>query len=100
MLAEAEIRSALEAGARFKTAITHVAYEPIEDIVIMETPWGTLRVGRQAIPYFRNVPPETMADIYASQTGVHIDKVDLDVSSSGLLSHVFKDLEDELSDSR
>ena len=92
MVAETEQNRALEAGARFKPAIQAAHYDYDKDELILETRWGKLAIPRAEIGIFKDVKPENMCEIYASHTGVHIDDIDLDVNSAGLLTEVFRHL--------
>ena len=60
------------------------------------TPWGTKTAKRSKVDVFRDVPPELMDKIYVSQVGIHIDEIDLDVNSAGLLASLFPELSDYL----
>jgi hypothetical protein len=85
MVSEAELTAARAAGSRYKAAISSVRYDAKADQVTLRTRVGDLTFRRTEIPYFRDVPPQQMVGLYVSQTGLHIDAVDLDVSSDGLL---------------
>jgi hypothetical protein len=92
MVAEAELTRAHEAGARFRSAIRAAHYDVGRDEVTFDIPWGKLVVPRADIPTFKDVPPSHMEDLYLSHTGLHIDALDLDVSSDGLLAEIFRNL--------
>ncbi len=92
MATEAEIQNALDAGRRFIPAIIAVRYLLDSDQVAFETPWGQRVVQRADIELLRSVPMQSMRIIHASQVGVHIDDMDLDINSAGLLATLFPDL--------
>ena len=99
MATEAEYRRALDTGAAFRRAVLSLRYDQSNDAVIFETPWGERTAGRRSIEPLRNVPPDMMRKAYVSAVGIHIDELDIDISSAGLLLVLFPDLGPELSNS-
>src|SRR4051794_6242712 len=99
MATEAELRDALAAGRRFQPAIRKATYRQDTDQVVLATPWGEKLVYRTEIEEFQNVPIVFMHKIYASEVGLHIDDMDIDINSAGLLHDLFPDLRSNLSDS-
>ncbi len=97
MVAKVELNKALEACSQYKPAIRSAHYNPEGDELTLDTPWGKLTLPRADIPIFRDVPPSRMRDMYISHTGLHIDELDLDVSSAGLLEEIFRELGQSLS---
>jgi len=94
-----ELRNAQDAGAGFKPAIVKVEYDPASDRLVFYTPWGAKAVNRKRVEEFRDVAPAVMATVYASQVGIHIDELDIDINSAGLLFDLFHELRSNLSDS-
>jgi hypothetical protein len=90
MAGEAEVNEALAAGAKFKPAIRTAYYDQDKDELTLEIRWGKLTIPRSDLLTFKDIEPEQMAEIYASHTGLHIDDIDFDVNSAGLLREVFR----------
>jgi hypothetical protein len=99
MATDAELRNAMEAGAKFKQAILDVSYDRERDQLVLSTPWGSRVVNRKAIEEFRDVPAAAMTAVYASQVGIHVDALDIDINSAGLLADLFPEWRSNLSDS-
>jgi hypothetical protein len=100
MAADTELQDALAAGARFTPAIIKIAYSVESDTVTFATPWGDRVAKRGDIELLRTVPEDLMQKIYVSQVGIHIDDMDLDINSAGLLAALFPDLRSNLAKSR
>jgi hypothetical protein len=96
MATETEYRRAVEAGNRFKIAVLEVRYDPLTDELMLRTAWGPRRLKRSAVDVLREVPPTLMSAVYASPVGIHLDVVDVDINSAGLLAQHFPELRPEL----
>ncbi len=99
MVEEVELQAAIAAGERFLPTVLEARYDAIHDRVALVTHWGALIVNRKDVPDFRDVNPSAMEGIYASHTGIHIDDVDLDINSAGLLSALLHELKGRLANS-
>jgi hypothetical protein len=98
MIAEEELRRAIEAGKRFQQAVQWVKYDDRRDMITLGTPWGDFTIKREAVPVLRDVPRERLAKvgIETSPTAVHIEELDLDINSAGLLANLFQEIEGQL----
>jgi hypothetical protein len=99
MITQSELHKALEAGAKFDQAVTAVTYLQHQDMVLFTTPWGSLAFHRKIVPILCQIDPDSLSQIRISQTGLHIDNLDLDISSAGLLAQIFEYCAGELSKS-
>jgi len=99
MIDDAELSKALETGAGFKPAIRSVDYKSVQDELVFGTQWGNLTFARKDVPIFRDVAATRMKDVYVSEAGIHIDDLDLDVNSAGLLEAIFRELGNSLASS-
>ncbi len=92
MATEAEVQDALDAGSRFTPAITKITYLIDSDTLVFATPWGERVANRADIELLRGVPLESMQKIHVSHIGVHLEDLDLDINSAGLLATLFPEL--------
>jgi hypothetical protein len=99
MITESEFRDATQAGDDFKQAILKASYGRENDRLIFLTPWGVFAIDRATIPEFKAATPGDLEKIYVSHTGVHIDELDIDINSAGLLTAIFDNIRSKLSNS-
>lgn len=99
MATEAQYERAQAASERYRAPLLAIAYDPASDLVFFETAWGPRSASRKDIDLLRDVSPQMVARAYISAMGIHIDEIDLDINSAGLLATIFPDLRGELSDS-
>jgi hypothetical protein len=97
MISDKEVRRALEAGRRVRPAILSARYLAESDSIELVTAWCKLTVRRDKIEYFRDVPASAMANLYASELGVHIDECDVDLNSAGLIEYITTQLMNDVS---
>jgi hypothetical protein len=99
MISDEEITRITEKSAIFKPAVLDCRYDPKNDRVELVTSWCTLIVDRKRIVEFGSLSPRDMEAIYASETGIHIDAVDIDINSAGLVTDLCRQPENEVADS-
>lgn len=85
MISKKEIRQVAKKSAEFVQVITAARYLPGADQIKFTTPWLTFRVDRQKIDELRDVSTEQLMHIYASVAGIHINRANIDIDSSGLI---------------
>ena len=86
----------MQAEKEFQQAILWVKYDGPRDEIMLGTPWGAFIIKREAVPELRDVPREMLARIETSQTAIHIEELDLDINSAGLLASLFLEIEGQL----
>ncbi len=99
MISEQEIERAVEQSTNFKQVILDCRYDPEKDCVELVTPWCTLIVDRGHIAELIGLSAHDMETIHVSPTGIHIDAVDIDINSAGLITDLSKQLEKEAENS-
>jgi hypothetical protein len=99
MISDREIQQAIAASEHFKPAILAARYYRDSDRVEFETTWCVIIVNRNEIEEFRALSPNDMETISVSDVGIHIDNVDIDINSAGLISEIAKRLETEIASS-
>jgi hypothetical protein len=99
MISEQEIERVVEQSASFRQVILNCRYDPERDRVEFVTSWCTLIVDRAQIPEFNGLSAHDMETIHVSPTGVHIDTVDIDINSAGLITDLSKQLLEDVENS-
>jgi hypothetical protein len=99
MISEHEIAQVVERNAAFKSAIIDCRYDPQTDRVELVTSWCTLIVERKRIGELESLSPNEIEGIYASETGLHIDIVNVDINSAGLITDLCQRLENDVAES-
>lgn len=95
LISAQEIERATEASRDFKQAIVAARYHIHGDKIELVTPWCVLVVDRKRIPELRDISIHDMETIIVSTTGLHIDAVDVDINSAGLLTDLARQIETE-----
>lgn len=99
MISDEDIQRAVKAGESFRPAITACKYDAESDRVELVTAWCIISVERTFIDELRDVSPAAIKNIYVSQYGVHVDDVDVDINSAGLIAYMGRRLADEAENS-
>jgi hypothetical protein len=99
MISDQDIERATKAGESFRPAIIACKYDPENDRVELATEWCTISIERKFIDELRDVSTDAMKNIYASQYGIHVDDVDVDINAAGFLVYIGRRLADEAENS-
>jgi hypothetical protein len=99
MISEKEIERVTEQSANFRQIIRDCRYDPQTDRIELVTLWCTLSVDRSHIAELSALSAHDMEKIYVSPTGIHIEAVDIDINSGGLIADLCKQLGKEAEDS-
>jgi hypothetical protein len=99
MISDQEIARVVEESGNFKPAVLACRYDAKTDSVELVTSWCTLVVDRKRIVEFSSATPHDMEAVYASETGIHIDAIEIDINSAGLITDLCQQLENEVAKS-
>lgn len=99
MLSEQDVQRATDAGAQFRQAILSAKYHGDTDRIELETPWCILIVDRKRIEELRQLSQTDLETITVSAVGLHVEKADVDINSAGLITHISRQLENEVANS-
>jgi hypothetical protein len=99
MISEQEIEQVAKQSVDFRQLILDCRYDPEKDRVELVTPWCILIVDRAHIAELNGLSAHDMETINVSPTGIHIEAVDIDINSAGLITDLSKQLEKEAENS-
>jgi hypothetical protein len=99
MISEQEIKQVTELSANFRQVVLDCRYDPESDRIELVTPWCTLIVDRAQISELNGLSAHDMETIHVSPTGIHIDKVDIDINSAGLITDLSRQLLEDVKNS-
>jgi hypothetical protein len=99
MISEEEIERVTNVGTKFRQAILSAKYHSNTDRIELETPWCILIVDRQHIEELHSLSPTDLETITVSAVGLHIENADVDINSAGLITHLSRQLQNEVAGS-